>query len=366
MKTGMNLTELRDEIARIEREKADYTAPSRRLSMELHTPVFGEEGAENDSPPIPVIDMEGVRTFGIKDHAHAQLADKLGIPKRYYDKMRDETPELLRTNVNHWFQTAPEDEVRLVRTLDGDVRAFLTNAYRPIDNIVVAKAAVPALADMEVRVMSCQVTERRLYLQAVLPKLEGEIRVGEVVQAGVVISNSEVGCGAFNIQTMIYTLACTNGMIRSSLLNKYHVGRRFGDAESAGMITFADDTRKAENEALTLQTRDLVQQALSEAHFQGELKQLQVAAGMELPAASSVPIIEEVTRRIDLSKDEQKDVLGRFIEAGDFTKLGIANAVTNLANDVDSYDRAVDLEAAGSKVIDIPDGEWSKLMRLAA
>ena len=46
-------------------------------------------------------------------------------------------PELLAENVNSWFQREPTQ--RMVRTLDGTVRAFLSNRYRRIDNLDIAE-----------------------------------------------------------------------------------------------------------------------------------------------------------------------------------------------------------------------------------
>ena len=37
--------------------------------------------------------------------AHAQIADRLSIPKKYYDRMREENPALLDANVNAWLKT---------------------------------------------------------------------------------------------------------------------------------------------------------------------------------------------------------------------------------------------------------------------
>lgn len=37
-----------------------------------------------------------------------------------------------------------------------------------------------------------------------------EVRKGDIVQAGVMISNSEVGLGAVSIQPLVYRLVCTN------------------------------------------------------------------------------------------------------------------------------------------------------------
>ena len=43
--------------------------------------------------------------------------------------------------------------------------------------------------------VSAEITERKFYLKAITPCLQAELKPGNVVQAGVVICNSEVGHG---------------------------------------------------------------------------------------------------------------------------------------------------------------------------
>ena len=40
-----------------------------------------------------------------------------------------------------------------------------------------------------------------------------EVKQGDTVQAGIIISNSEVGLGSLSLRTFLYRLVCLNGMI---------------------------------------------------------------------------------------------------------------------------------------------------------
>ena len=69
-------------------------------------------------------------------------------------------------------------------------------------------------------------TENRLYLKIVNHRLEMEVVPGDYVQAGVVISNSEVGLGSVSVQPLVYRLLCINGMVVNDMgERKNHVGR---------------------------------------------------------------------------------------------------------------------------------------------
>jgi hypothetical protein len=56
---------------------------------------------------------------------------------------------------------------------------------------------------------SCELTEDYMYLKVVNPRLQDEVRPGDVVQAGVSISNSETGRGAVSVCPLVYRLVCT-------------------------------------------------------------------------------------------------------------------------------------------------------------
>lgn len=146
-------------------------------------------------------------------------------------------------------------------------RALLSDRYRRIDNLEIASAVLPLFAGQEgMEVMSCEVTENRLYLKVVNHRLEMAC-VGDRVQAGVLISNSEVGLGAVSVQPLVYTLACTNGMVVSSLgERKTHVGRAAKALEDSFFL-YSDETMEAEDKAFMLKLRDTTLAAIEEARF---------------------------------------------------------------------------------------------------
>jgi len=58
-------------------------------------------------------------------------------------------------------------------------------------------------------------------------------------------------------------------------------------------------------------------------------------------------------------------VLRHLIEGGDMSRWGIANAVTRQSQDVDSYDRATDLERAGGQIIELSQRDWNEIATAA-
>jgi hypothetical protein len=209
MKSGKSLVELAQAIEKQRGRKRDFIADTRHLRMQ-----------PTDRGPALIVEERG---YPLTPIAHQQLGERVGIPAKYYERMRSDAPELLARNVNHWFGQAPER--RMVRTLGGDARAFLSDRYQRIDNAHVAEVTLPVLADTPgIEVVSTEITEKRMYIKAITPRIAGEVRVGDEVQAGVMITNSEVGLGAITVAPLLFRLVCLNGMVvEDNRFRKHHV-----------------------------------------------------------------------------------------------------------------------------------------------
>jgi len=222
------------------------------------------------------------------------------------------------------------------------MRSSRMEYYAVATNANNGKARYFGIDSMEgIEVMSCEVTESRLYLKVVNHRLEMAC-VGDRVQAGVMISNSEVGLGAVAVQPLVYTLACTNGMVVNSLgERKTHVGRAAKDIEDFGIIS--DETMEAEDKAFTLKLRDITMSAIDVARFGLIVGQLEESAGAKITGRIQ-DVVEVTGKEYGLGMAEQDGVLKYLIEGGDLSLYGLSNAVTRMSQDVESYDRTTALE----------------------
>ena len=356
MKEGKTLQALAIEIKRQQAEAKDFLADTSIVTM------------ESDSSSTR-LSLNGSSTFGITDIAHGQIGDFCQIPSKYYDKMRAASPSLLATNVNHWLHTAPQGDApaqKMVRTLDGNVRAFLSNRYRRIDNVQVAETVLPIISEMHgAEVKSCELTERKMYLKVVNPRLTTEIRKGDVVQAGIVISNSEVGLGSVNVSPLIYRMVCSNGMIaQDSSVRKYHIGRV--NESDYDMGIFRDDTIAADDVAFLKKVRNAVYAAVEQAVFEQVVSRMREATEARIDNGSMVPKVIELTAKdYSITQSESEGVLGHLIEGGDLSLYGVSNAITRYAQDVKSYDRSTELEMIGYRVLTMPKKRWYQNLAIA-
>ena len=344
MKQGKTLTELAAEIERQAASKADFIADTRQ--MVLHS---------NGTSQLDVSDQG---EFQVSDYTHRQIAEFADVPKAYYDRLRKNAPELLDTNINHWFAESPKR--RMVRTLDGNARAFLSDRYRPLDNYDLLASVLPTLLETPgLSLASCEVTESRLYIKATTDRIVGEVKLGDVVQAGIIISNSEIGAGAISVTPMSLRLICINGAVHNDMgTRRNHVGR-IADAGEAAFQLYADETIQADDRAFWLKTRDTVKSTLSELTFNKILDQMREATGVMV--AHPVEAIEVLANRFRLPDVEKSSILTNLIQGADLSMWGVANAITATAQEVPSYDRATELETLGGSLLSM-SADWTPIV----
>ena len=351
MKTGRSLQEVMLELDRQNKAKKDYIGSAQALRL------------YEDGQTFEIGSMGKARQFGTTRLFHRQVASALGIPAKYYDLMQSRKPELLAQNVNAWF--GDRENSYMIRTMDYGAgrmaRALLSDRYRRIDNMEIASAVLPLFAGSDqYEVVSSEVTENRLYLKIVNRRLEMAVVPGDIVQAGVMISNSEVGLGSVSVQPLVYRLVCTNGMVVNDMGDrKNHVGRAAKAVDDSFHI-YSDETMEAEDKAFLLKLRDVTMEAIEESRFAQVVGRLKEAAG--IPITGKVTEVVELTARTyGINSDEQDSVLQHLIAGGDLSQYGLSNAITRASQDVESYDRATTLEGIGWQVAAMPAAQWKEL-----
>lgn len=347
MKTGLSLQELAAELERQRQSKRDFVVDSANMGISATGRSFNLYPISQSEPPEMVFDMTNL--------FHSQLGSALGIPAKYYDRMLDGFPTLLAENVNGWLSRSPKKHT--IRTLDGRARAFLSDRYRRIDNYEIAEAVLPVIGEMpDARVESCEITETRMYIKVVNPRLEAEVMPGDIVQAGVVISNSEVGVGSVTVRPLVYRLVCKNGMIVNDLgTRKYHVGRTVEESWDL----FSDETQQTDDRAFMMKLADIVRTAADEARFAMVLASLREASGAKMTGRVR-QVVELTGKQFDLQKPEENRVLRYLIRGGELSKYGLANAVTQASQDTEDYDRATALENTGWQIAVMPPQIWKQ------
>jgi hypothetical protein len=343
--------------------------------------------------------------FELNPLAHHQLADYLGVQRGFYDRMREDSEHLLvplwipahtelsadltikSALVPEGMEESPLLDVivntllrrkgkdgRLIRTLDGKARAFLSDSYNPdLDNFdvfTVAAGVIEANGLSAENVISAEVTEHSLYIKVVSPRLQavinpsnlqkdGMLKEPQVLQAGFVISNSETGLGALRVRQMVFKLMCSNMWIKEDTYKVRHIGKELTADE--GGIVYQDDTRQAEAKAKLLKIRDHVKETLNEHRFRQMVSKMQESTDIAL-ATDLTRVVEVTGRKFGLLKTELDSVLQNLIQGADLSLWGLTNAVTTTAHQVESYDRATELEEIGGRLYSISEADLKEIV----
>lgn len=350
MNKGRTLEQLAQEIMRQQQTKRDFVADTRQITFN-----------QNGTIQLPTSATEGNETFPINPIAHGQIASRLKIPKAYYDRCLNEAPALLANNVNHWFTNQPEK--RLIRTLDGNARGFLSDRFRRLDHFDICDVLLPQIINgkQQATFLSTQITEKKMYLKLIFESTSFEVSPGDKVYFGKTIANSEVGHGSFSIEDFFYRTFCKNGCTFSGgTLRKYHVGRGLYDNESDMRELLSDETKSTTDKAFWMQLKDIWEHSIAPENFQERMNQL-TAAKEDKMAKPVVEVVELAAKKFNLSEDHGKSMLMTLAKEGDFSRWGLANAVTAIANDIDDYEQAHDLEKLGGKILALTAGEWRSI-----
>lgn len=363
MKTGRSLRELAAELERQQEAKKDYVAPQGAIEALVEDGDVKIDGL-NGGGPLP-----------ITNHAHGQIAAHLDIPRKYYERMRTDQPALLASNVNTWLKADPQNK-RMVRTLDGKVRAVLSSKFRPLDNFDLATVILPGLTTLNAEIHSCELTETRMYIKAILPSLsdqlpagmewgKGHSRISGKVVSALTVRNSEIGSGTLSIEPGVYTPFCTNlAGLEAASMKKYHVGRSF-DVDASYEV-FRDETREADDRAFFLKVRDVVEIAFNEDTFRAAVAVARRAAETVIESADLPKVVEVTVKRLALPEKTTGTILGHLAAGGELTQWGLSSAITRTANDLDDYELATEFEKAGGKVLALEGRDWTSIAQAGA
>ena len=348
MKSDYTLKQLAERITERAAQKEDFIVDTRSVRYLGETNVLELPGSNP-------------RYFKVNDHCHSQIATQTDIPARYYKKMREEDPMLLASNIEAWFHKYPAN--RMLRALDNKARAWLSDKFNRMDDDRFANVVLPTVYETkDAQVESCGMTDTKTYIKFVSPRLERQVKVGDVVQFGIAFSNSEVGAGRISGMLFAKQLRCLNGMcIEDSMFASTHVGARHANRD-LGEI-FQLDTVAADGEATLLKLRDFSRELLTDQFLDMQVERMKGLTQAKI--ASPVAAVEVLGKQQGFSDGMRNDVLKHLIEGGDLSAWGLQNAVTRAATDQVDYDEATRLETLGGRMLTLPPADYRRILEAA-
>jgi hypothetical protein len=354
MKRGLELQDLAKEVQRQETIKKDYIADTNGLEAFTN--------AENEVAIRRKTEVYDTIGSTLTNNAHTQVASRLKIPKQYYDRLLSKYPDLLALNINNFLTQEPEK--RMIRLLDGKIRAFLSDKYRVIDNWETMSALLPVLLERtDAKLESCDVTENRMYLKVILHEMTGELATGDIVKSGVVISNSETGNGSFRVEPFTMVLYCSNGMISNRSVKKYHVGKKQG--EDVTWEVLSENTKNLTNKAFFEQMKDVVRASFTDVDFQMRIDEINDAQTHKVSPKKLEGTIKAVTKKYGITDSLGDNLLEQLIEGKEgLTLWGLAQSLTAVSQkDEIDYEMATTMERAAGSLVEMGGSSFDSMIK---
>lgn len=266
------------------------------------------------------------RSLELSDHALGQILSRLGVPAQYFHRC----PSNLKwAQANYWVQHGLGDKQSLLRVIQGDkVRAALSESYAAMDDVDIVPMVADVLGDEDAKVTLDQ-SETHTHLRIVFPRSTTAAKVGDLVQSGIHISNSEVGMRAVTIDALCYRLICMNGAVTSEFASRTSM-RHLGNPK---------------------RLKDYIRQAISDARDGAQQLIQQFKAAVDHRLSEPEKLIEAHAKDNGLTKDQLQTVLATFGNERDNSLFAAVNAYTAAAKQAGSFEGRYQMERIGTALL---------------
>lgn len=329
-----NFAEARDRIG--DDDKGKWDVAVRRESLVLRDGSL--------TYPLDEDESEWER-LTLTSWATTQMCQRLGIPTQYFKRC----PAVLQdVQANYWLK-CPDDNgkgdngheqesdstspVWLLRAKHNRLRGVLSEKYSRLDNAALFDAVEP-LVQTRFKVKWFELSDESMHLRLVDPALTREVLPDDRLMVGVHVANSEVGKRCVTVDSMVYRLVCSNGLVRlvkgKSLLHQRHIHVTEAKFEQALERAIGDalTTGAGFIERLSLATREPI------GDMEGAIDSLSVLWNLSQPTRELVKLA----------------VLGER-PAQQETLYGLVNGFTNAAQRLPLDDR-YHLEVMAGKLLE--------------
>lgn len=300
---------------------------------------------------------------------YAQQVISKGMPELYTDAFNK-----LKTTVDRSCMLRTSD------TGDGNnvIRAFLSSKYNRIDDDAVVGSLVDTIGTKaeftdKFKSIGGNITDTHTFIKFVSREPVFTIHADgrdRAFSTGLIFSNSETGHGTCQVQVLMIDNYCNNGCIFSSTnigtFRLIHSGTDYSAKDRFGYIT-PPAIANSKLEALRMHIKGILDCACDPDTFSSYYNLIQSTASMSMDTDDPECImkwVDQIGRHFDINETEKKAVVGRLIETNDRSLFGIQAAITDAAKYAETYDRKIELEAIGGKMLTTMPDRWETIKKL--
>lgn len=298
-----------------------------------------------------MLNVRDAQDFDVHRFALGQASERIGAPTGYIRTLAEAEEtwrhELAEHVLNEHLKHAKKERF-LLRSVDGEVRGFLSDKYRRLDVFPIMETFLGGVVRHGAVPHDALVSDTKIRARVVLPTLF-EPAKNEVMLYGLELGNSDFGDGKLLLRSFVNRMWCTNLATMDDFLSQVHLGRQLGDH-----IEFSQETYRLDTETTVSAVRDLIDATVSP-------KSIEVTMGRIAKAAEVNPEAWKTTRGSIaklLTKDELKQADDLYANSKDIEVLPevpsawrASNVLSWLAKSVQDPDKKMLLQEKAGALI---------------
>jgi len=251
-------------------------------------------------------------------------------------------------------QTTTDNTTRervLVRTVEGEVRGFLSDKYRRLNSMQIFIAFLQAAQATGSVLVDAHAGETKGFLEVINPNIvefDTPFNGRNFMAVGARIRNSDFGDGALEVYLFGLLVKCMNGLVGQSMLREFHLGGRIPDD-----IRISEETYRKDTDAKASLVGDVMKQIYLPETTENLIGRIQGAS------AKPVDLVKEVEKlpKLGLTLGESEAVGKVLMEndpnnglQGNPTLWKLVNGLTAVARDA-KPERKRELELIAAEML---------------
>jgi len=276
-----------------------------------------------------------------------QMAQATDMPVKFIDSLQSVADpwgrELLAHNLQTVFNRRFQKKHYLLRSLQQEVRGFLSDSYRRIDSRPIVEAFATAVQEKGALPYEGYVTDTKIAIQAIMPEVYEPVP-GEVVAFGLSLENSDFGNGALSLRAYLLRIWCTNLAITQEQMRQVHLGKRLDES-----MVYSQQTYELDAQTTVSALRDVIQKQLDAGQLQQQMDLIRQANGKTVDSTQARELLRKA-----LQKNEADSVIEVYnsldtvnMPSGN-TMWRLSNAVSWVAGKTEDAERKLEISKAAA------------------
>jgi len=285
--------------------------------------------------------------FGVHRFALGQIAENANLPVKFLDSLTASEwgRALIAHNLSEIFQHR-EAKRHLVRTLNGEVRGFLSDSYRRLDSRPIIEAFVSGVQKLGALPYKGIVTDTKVAIQAILPDVF-DVIPGEVIAFVLSLENSDFGNGALSLRVGALRIWCDNLAVFEENMRQIHLGRRLDEN-----IVFSQKTYMLDTKTTVSALEDIIAVQLNREGLKRRMELLAVSATKAVNPQAAMTMLKDAlgVGQAQAVIDAYKSADIEMLPAGN-DAWRLSNAISWVAGKETDGEKRLDLMKLAGKVL---------------